>query len=82
MTTLKMRNVRYSISDMVPGDRFYLLGDKKKLVYSLRFDRPFAVIVQAGFHIKYAFIIDDKGTERKIKAKQFCFFLRNVNKQP
>lgn len=70
----------YLLSKLLPGNRFYFAGDKKKIVYELDIDKPFEQVKQAGFWIKYANC--RKTTELKLrdperhKANRRVIFLR------
>ncbi len=82
-TDPKIRNKRYILSELSPGDRFYFYGDRKKQVFQLDRLKPFETVIQKGFKIKYANCYKSGQeytvvTERH-KADRFVIFLRNVN---
>ncbi len=85
MTTDRIRNKQYTLSDLQPGDRFYFAGDKKKKLYTLNDEKPFEIKKQAGFHIKYANCqTDATGSGRELfsfKANRQVIFIRNVHEQ-
>lgn len=78
----RQRYQRYSLSDLVPGDRFYFQGDKKKKLFDLSKDNTFFVRQQAGWNVKYATVIPANvpGAIPEIhKANRFVIFIRNIN---
>lgn len=73
------RNCRYFLSQLVPGDRFYFYGDKKKRVLMLSDYNTFFKTNQNGFWIGYASTLNDNGEIEIHKSKRLVIFLRNIN---
>ena len=71
------------LNDMGPGDRFYFINDRKKLVWQLCDTHPFEFRTQKGFKVKYANC--RQGTESSHINQSFkalhhkVIFLRNIN---
>jgi len=78
---MKERNKMYELDKMCPGERFYFIRDKKKLVWQLSDTLPFEIKNQAGYKIKYANC--RQGSESTYTNRQFktsnCWviYLRN-----
>ncbi len=84
---LRIRNQQYFLYQLVGGDRFYFVGDKKKEIFTLNDVHPFQVKKQKEFHIKYANCQAGKPNEfgemhREFKADRKVIFLRNIYDKP
>lgn len=75
----KKFNTIHLLSDMVPGDRFYFTGDRKKTIFQLRDVEPFVQVKERGFWRRYGHCRVDGTlqTERHL-ADRRVFFLRNI----
>lgn len=80
----KVRNKIYKLSDLEPGDRFYFAGDRKKIIYTLNHEKPFEVIKQKMFWIRYGNCRNSTAQPGQLqverhKAERQVVFLRNEN---
>lgn len=81
---MKQRNQVYTLADMEPGDRFYLLNDRKKNVLMLNDIKPFEIKVQKGFKKHYANCRNENAKPGELKVQPhlsttFAVYLRNIN---
>ncbi len=76
---MKQRNTRYLLSDMQPGERFYIANDRHKRVLQLYSVQPFEQIKVKGFWKRMANCLPDGTTtpERHL-ANTYVIFLRTV----
>lgn len=75
----KKRNTMYSLSAMIPGDRFYFVGDRKKIIFQIREVEPFVQVKERGYWRRYGYCRIDGTlqTERHL-ADRRVIFLRNI----
>lgn len=81
---MKTRLGQYPLSEMIPGDRFYIARDRHKTVLQLSDLIPFETKMQIGFAIKYANTRNANDLSKipftvKHKASTRAIFLRNVD---
>jgi len=51
---MKERNKAYKLDEMLPGERFYFIRDRKKVAWQLSDTMPFEIKNQIGYRIQYA----------------------------
>lgn len=73
---MKERNKAYFLYEMLPGERFYFVNDKKKIVWQLNDTIPFETKKQAGFLVQYANC--RQGPESVFSNVQFKAYHHNV----
>lgn len=75
----RQRNKRYYLSDLLPGDRFYFVGGRKKNLYTVAAGEPHFKKKQAGFWITYCRCTELDNTPIEFKSNRLVIFLRNIN---
>lgn len=82
---MKNRLQIYELSELGPGDRFYIKGHRKKKIYTVDDEKPFEIKKQMSFHIKYCNCRDESlkpGFDLiQFKASRQVIFVRNIHEK-